>query len=430
MYLKKKKNHLLINDKALFRLISVCLFIYLFSHYDVSATEFTKPLNILQREEDRKDRDDKRNQERWENEQERQAVEDKREESRLKSEVLREQQRGKRDAQREMRDRCERAEDDLKAEMKERQTEREKWEEKFYDLEGKITELESKNSEKQVTINEKLDELKKDSNKTIQEFKDNMAGEIKEIDEEIKKLEQSIAELSDELDKVEETRMTAFYARRKQQNDFYSKCFGQALQQTEKERTMHYQKTATRTLKRKDIGALVSGGKTQTKNVFSARFNSFLNLCLYNEAALLEKDNHKNEYELALKKLLRQEDRAKEKIEGIKEQIKQLSTTSKLDIMNRFKQKMEAEINIFSQSYDTLTANYQRSAQQTIKEIEKIKQNQAYILNNRSQIVQEKTRSRMISSQCQGMDMFNMFSLPNSGNKGLFNSSTSSGTVH
>lgn len=427
MYLKKKKNHLLINDKALFHLISVCLFICLFSHYDVSAQEFTKPLNILQREEDRKDRDDKRNQERWENEQERQAVEDKREESRLKSEVLREQQRGRREAQREMRDRCEQAQDDLQAEMKEKEQEKEKWEEKFYDLEGKVTELESKNSEKQVTINEKLDELKKDSNKIIQEFKDNMAEELKETDDEIKKLEQSIAELSDELNKVEETRMTAFYARRKQQNEFYIKCFGQALQQTEKERTTFYQRKATKTLKRKSIGGLISGGTTQIKNVFDSRFNSFLHLCLNNQAALLEKKDQRDEYDLTLKKLQRQEDRAKEKIKGIRAQIQQLGTTGKAEVVNRFKQKMELELNTFSQSYDALTANYQRSAQQIIREIKKIKQQQADALQSRAQVIPQQTRSILVNNQCQeGMDAFNMFSHPGSSNQGIFNSSSSS----
>ena len=80
-----------------------------------------------------------------------------------------------------------------------------------------------------------------------------------------------------------------------------------------------------------------------------------------------------------------------------------------MEIMTRFKQKMEGELNTFSQSYDALTANHQRSAQQIIKEIEKIKQQQAYTLMNRAQVVPQQTRSVMINNQCQGSSVFNMF---------------------
>lgn len=416
MYLK--------NYKAF--LLPLYFLVFLFSYYGASNGNSSRPLSA---EEKQKIIDDNtRAQEQWEYQQERDKAADEREANRLRSEALREQQRERREQEREMRDRCEKAEDDIQAQMKENKQEKERWEEKFYDLEGKITELEGKNSEKQVEINEKLDELKKDTNKTVQEFKDEMAEELKEVDEEIKELERSIGELHEELRKVEETRMTAFYARRKQQNEFYSKCFGQALEQTEKERSTFYQRRATRTLRRQNIGALVSGGKAQTKNVFSARFNSFLHLCLNNQAALLEKQNQKDEYELTLKKLHSQEEGVKKKIGGIRAQIAQLKTKGKVEVMTRFKQKMEMELNTFNQSYDALTANYQRGAQQTIREIEKIKQQQAYSLMSRAQVVPQKTRSTMINNQCQGLNVFNMFSNP-SGGRGLFNSSTSSGAI-
>jgi hypothetical protein len=406
-------------------LIPLYFFIFLFSYY--SGAHPHDPGE----DTDHYHTDPALERDRFEYQQDRDRAADKREANRLRSEALREQQRERKEQEREMRDRCERAEDDIQAQMKENKQEKEKWEEKFYDLEGKITELESKNSEKQTEINEKLDELKKDINKTVQDFKDDMAEELKEVDEEVKELKRSIGELHEELRKVEETRMTAFYARRKQQNEFYSKCFGKALEQTEKERSAFYQKTATRTLRRKNIGSLISGGKTQTKNVFSARFNSFLHLCLNNQAALLEKQNQKDEYELTLKKLHSQEEGINQKIAGIKAQIAKLNTTGKVEVMTRFKQKMEAELNTFNQSYDALTANHQRGTQQTIREIEKIKQQQAYTLMSRAQIVPQKTRSTMINSQCQGLNVFNMFntlSTP-SGGRGIFNSSTGSGVV-
>ena len=413
-------------------LIPLYLFIFLFSFYSGAhdghkgVPGHTHP--ITPEEIKIRQNEDNRAQEQWDYQQGRDRTADEREANRLKSESLREQARERKEAEREMQDRCERAEEDIQAQMKEKKQEKEKWEEKFYDLEGKITELEGKNSEKQVEINEKLDELKKDANEAVQDFKDDMAGELKDTDEDIKDLEKSIGELTEELRKVEETRMTAFYARRKQQNEFYSKCFGQALEQTEKERSSFYQRTATRTLKRQNIGSLVSGGKTQTKSVFSARFNSFLHLCLNNQAALLEKQNQKDEYELALKKLQSQEENIDIKINGIRAQIENLKTSGKVEIMTRFKQKMEGKLNTFSQSYDALTANHQRSAQQIIKEIEKIKQQQAYTLMNRAQVVPQQTRSVMINNQCQGSSVFNMFSSP-SGNRGIFNSSTGSGSI-
>ena len=249
-------------------LIPLYLFIFLFSFYSGAddghkgASGHTHSSRPLTDEEKKQIEIDNRiKQEQWDYQQGRDRTADEREDNRLKSESLREQARERKEAEREMQDRCERAEEDIQAQMKEKKQEKEKWEEKFYDLEGKITELEGKNSEKQVEINEKLDELKKDTNEAVQDFKDDMAGELKDIDEDIKDLEKSIGELTEELRKVEETRMTAFYARRKQQNEFYSKCFGQALEQTEKERSAFYQRTATRTLKRQNIGSLVSGGK-------------------------------------------------------------------------------------------------------------------------------------------------------------------------
>ncbi len=415
-------------------LIPLYFFIFSFSYYSEAHSGHTS-VEV----DGHKHSTDGRTKEYWDNQQklenqqfeyqkDKDAAAAEREANRIRSEALREQQRERREREREQRDRCDQAADDVQAQMKENKQEKEKWEQKFYDLEGKITELEGKNSEKQEEITEKLDELKKGANETMQEFKDDMAEELKDIDEEVKELEQSIGELHDELRKVEETRMTAFYARRKQQNEFYSKCFGQALEQTEKERSAFYQKTATRTLRRKNMGSLISGGKTQTKSVFSSRFNSFLHLCLNNQAALLEKQNQKDEYELTLKKLHSQEQSIDQKIKGIKAQIAQLKTNGKVEVMTRFKQKMEAELNTFNQSYDALTSSYQRGTQQIIREIEKIKQQQAYTLMSRAQVVPQKTRSAMINNQCQGLSVFNMFSAPG-GSRGILGSSTGSGSV-
>ena len=354
------------------------------------------------------------------------------ENNQMRVEQRKEAERNKKEAMRERQEKCDDAYKDMQAEKKEKKEETKNLVEQFYDLEEKVTELESKNSEKQAEINKELDDLKKESNNTVQEFKDDMGKELKGIDEEIQKMEEAIAQLHEELAKVEETRMTVFYAQRKQQNNFYSKCFGQALEQTEKERSVYYQKSSRKTLRRKSMGSLFSGGKKQTKNVFSSRFNSFLHLCLNNQAALLTKQNHKNEYTITMKKLHRQEERMKEKMKGIKAQIQNMKTTGKTEVVVKFKQKMEAELNSFSQSYDSLTSNYKQTSQQTIKEIEKIKTQQSHVLMRRAQAVPEKTRSVLITEQCHEQkgiaDVFNMFDLQNTGDP--LNFSSSSGSVY
>ena len=345
-------------------------------------------------------------------EKQRQATElqrDERERLREARDQAKEAREKTEEAREKAQEKCDEAHEKAQEEMEAKKEEKEKWEEKFYDLEEKITDLEKENSEQQVEINEKIDEFKTETHETLQEFKDDMGEELKTIDESVKQLQESMAELNDELDKVEETRLTAFYARRKQQNEFYSTCFAKALEQTEKERSQFFSRSRRGTLKRKSVGQLMEGGKTQTKNAFSNRFNSFLQLCLNNQAALLRKQNEKDEYLLTLEKLNRQEDRAKKKIEGIKAQIQNMKTDGKVTVMNQFKEKMEAQVNRFSQSYDSLTANHQRTSQQIIKQIEKIKKQQAYTLSNRAQAVPQKTRSVLMTQQCDKMNTFNLF---------------------
>ena len=324
----------------------------------------------------------------------------------------RERQRQVTEAREKAQDKCDEVHEKVQEEMEAKKEEKEKWEEKFHDLEEKITDLEKENSDKQVEINEKIDELKTETNETLQEFKDDMAEELKSVDEDIKQLQESMAELNDELYKIEETRLTAFYARRKQQNEFYSTCFTKAMEQTEKERSQFFQRSRRGTLKRKNIGQLMEGGKKQTKNAFSNRFNSFLQLCLNNQAALLKKQNEKNEYLLTLEKLDRQEDMAKAKIKGIKTQIQNMKTTGKVEVMNRFKEKMQNQVNLFSQSYDSLTANHKKSSQQITQQIEKIKQQQAYALSNRAQAIPQETRSALMAHKCEQMNVFNLFPNP------------------
>ena len=433
MHSLKNKSLLKNNTSSFFRV--TLFFVFLFIH-PFAPSSSTERLPTPE-EENRAEKRLKIEEEQWEHQQEqdelrrereleREEREDKRREARSRRELELEARREAKEKRREMREQCEKAQDDIKEDMENKKDEREDLEQEFYDLEGKISDLEKQNSEEENTINEKLDELKKESQETVQNLKDEMQDEIyKKIEKEMQQLEKERSQLHKDIEKIKETRLTAFYARRKQQNEFYSRCFGQALEQTEKERSTFYQRRATGTLKRKNIGALISGGKSQTKHSFSSRFNSFLNLCLNNQAALLEKQNHKDEYELTLIKLQRQESAMKKQSETMRSQIKNLSTTGKTEIMGNFKQKMEAELNTFNQSYDSLTKSYQKNSSQIINEIKKIKQQQAHILMKRAQAVPQETRSTLVNNQCQMADMFNMFSSSSKG--GILGSSTSSG---
>ncbi len=322
----------------------------------------------------------------------------------------REQARTANQKERQRQERCDKVAREAKTALQKQKDETQKWEEKFFDMEEKITDLEKKHSENKMTLNEKLEELKTNSNKTVQDLKTEMGDELKELEEQIGEVEESIAQLFEALETVEEGRLDTHFARRKQQNEFYSRCFGQALEQTEKERTLYYQRKTAGSLRKKSLGQLISGGKGQVKSQFSERFNSFLNLCLNNQAALLEKKNQRDEYKLMLEKLNKKEERAKAQIAGSKSKITNLKTKSKMEVMNKFKEKMTAELNSFSQSYDSLTKNFQESSKQTIAEIEKIKKRQAYILMNRSQATSQDTRSLLLNGNCQeGLDAFNLF---------------------
>ena len=362
----------------------------------------------------------------FEYQKERDSLTDERRTEEREMEALRREARGKQEAQREaarlqkeaMRERerkCEQAERDMKTDMKEQNRKQKDSEQEFFDLEEKIADLEKTASEKKTEISTELDTLKTESNQTIQDFKDDMGDELKGVDDEIKNLKENIAQLYETLAQVAEGRLDAFFARRKQQNEFYSKCFGQALQQTEQQRGQFYQRKAKGTLKRKSMGDLISGGKTKVKGEFSQKFNNLLNLCLHNQAALLEKENQKNEYKLMLEKLRRKEEQAKQQIAGLKAQIQQMKTQGKVEVMTKFKEKMEAEVQNFEASYNNLTTNFKEQSQQVIKEVKKIKEQQAYVLMNRSQITSQGTRTIMAQNGCGGMDNFNLFPTNNPG---------------
>ena len=365
---------------------------------------------------------ERRAEQRFKNEQEdRQGrIEDRerealRREARGKQEAQREAARLQREAMRERERKCEQAERDMKTDMEKQNQKQKDSKQKFFDLEEKITDLERTARENKEKISTELDTLKTESSQTIQEFKDDMGDELKEIDDEIKKMEGDMAQLHDALDTVATGRLDAFFARRKQQNEFYSKCFGQALQQTEQQRGDWYKRKATGTLKRKSMEALVSGGKTQTKSQFSQKFNSLLHLCLNNQAALLEKENQKNEYKLMLEKLRRKEEKAKQQIAGLKVQIQQMKTQGKVETMSKFKEKMQAELQNFETSYTNLTTNFKEQSQQVIKEIKKIKEQQASVLMEHSQTTSQDTRTIMAQNGCGGMDNFNLFPTNNPG---------------
>ena len=342
-------------------------------------------------------------------------IENRRQEERTKQEVRREAARQQKENMRERERKCEKAESDMKTEMEKQNREQKDLEQKFFDLEEKITDLEGKASENKVSLNKDMEDLKKNSNENIQSLRDDMGTELKETDEEIKKLENNMAQLQETIDKIADDRLTAFFARRKQQNEFYSKCFGQALQQTEQKRSIWHKRKSTGTLKRKSMKDLISGGKTQTKNQFSIQFERLLHLCLHNQAALLEKQNQENEYKLMLEKLRRQEERAKNQIAGLQAQIQQLKTKGKADIMQKFKGKMEAELQNFQQSYDNLSKNFKEQSQQIIQEIQKVKKQQSMILMQRAQITSQDTRDLMVNNEC-GMDSLNLFPTNNNAN--------------
>ena len=337
-------------------------------------------------------------------------------EERTRQEVQREAARRQRTDMKERERKCEQAERDMKTDMEEQSRKQKDLEQSFFDLEENITDLEKIASESKETVNTELDALKTKSNEAIQNLKDDMGAELKGIDNEIKRMEENIAQLHEVLAKVEEGRLDAFFTRRKQQNEFYSKCFGQALQQTEQKRIQYYQRKTTGNLRKKNIGTLISGGKTKVKSEFSQKFNQLLNLCLNNQAALLEKENHKNEYNLMLEKLRRKEEQAKQKITQLKAQIQNMRTQGKVEVMNKFKEKMQAEIQNFEASYNKFTTNFTAKSQQIIREIEKVKKEQSYVLMNRSQVTSQDTRTLLVSNNCQGgMESFNLFPKNNPG---------------
>ena len=399
--------------KFLVALRALVVLVMAFSAFSV----FSDPISQAEVDEQKRqhtvDRKDRLERER------RQAEQEERDrEAKLKTETA----RARREAIKDKEEKCQKAAEAVEEEIKDKKSEANDYEDKFHEKGQDITELEQKLSEKQVELREKINDLKKDSNENLQELKDDMGEAMKGLEDQVAQLTEKINELNTQLEKIEETRLTAYYARRKQQNEFYSKCFGQALTQAEANRKAFYARKQQRRVRRKSMGQLITGGTQQTKNEFSGKFNSYLHLCLNNEAALLEKQNMKDEYQLHLQKMARQEERAKKQIEGIKVQIQKLQTSDKAEVLNRFKQKMEAQLNNFNQSYDMLSKNYQALSQQTLQEIQKIKKLQAGYLMKRSQAVPQKSRNTLISEQCSQMDTFNLFPNEDS-SSGLFNSS-------
>ncbi len=340
----------------------------------------------------------------------------RKEEARERNNALKEQQRivkeNRREAKenrKELEQKCEQAEQDAKEALEESQDKQADLQEEFYDLEEKVTDLEKQNTEGQERINQALEDLKKASNQNIQNLKDEMGRELKGIEGEIGNLENALSQLYDAVEEAEEQRLTAFYARRKQENELYSACFSTALKQTEDEKLRFYKRKKSGALQKKHIGALVQGGKAQVRGTFSGRFNYFLNLCLNNQAALLKKKNHANEYKLMLEKLKRKEMRIEDKIADVQITINHLKTSGKQEVLKKYKEKMAMDIKNFEQAYSSLTQNHQRNTAQIIQEVGKIKQQQATVLMNRAKAIPQQTRNQLVENQCQGLDMLNMF---------------------
>ena len=346
---------------------------------------------------------------------------DKKDAEQEKRDAKAEEDRLTREQLKDLQEQCRQADRDVVEALKDKQGEAREWEDKFHDSGRDITELEEKLSEQQVEIRNTLDKLKQESNNNVQELKDDMGRELKGIDAQVARVSEKIAELNRELEKVEDSRLDAYYARRKLQNGFYSQCFGEALSKAEKDRKVFYDKKRSRRAKRNSMGALMTGGKQQNKTVFSGQFNSYLHLCMNHQQALLAKQNMKNDYQLQMEKLKRAEERTQAQIGELRQQIQKLNTHDKAEVVARFKQKMEIALNNFNQTYEKITTNYQTSSQNAIQQIDKIKKIQASHLMKRAEAVPQKSRSMAISQQCQGQDMFNMF--PKSENRGLFNSS-------
>ena len=357
--------------------------------------------------------------ERYREERDRQEAQDDERKRKEANNALREQRREAKENKKDREQKCEQAEQDAKEALEKSQDKQTDLQEEFYDLEEKITDLEKQNTEGQEKINQALEDLKKTSNQNIQSLKDEMGRELQGVEGQIGKLEEALDQLYSAVEEAEEQRLTAFYARRKQENELYSACFSTALEKTEKEKLRFYQRKKSGALQKKHIGALAEGGKAQVRGTFSGRFNYFLNLCLNNQAALLQKKNQANEYKLMLEKLKRKEMRIEDKILNVKAKINNLKTQGKSEVLKKYKEKMAMDIKNFEQAYSSLTQNHQRNTAQIIQEIGKTKQQQATVLMNRAKAIPQQTKNQLMENQCQGLEMLNMFpttpSAPGSG---------------
>ena len=298
-------------------------------------------------------------------------------------EDAREEDRRAREDARDREERCEKVRDEYQEEISDRDEKIEDWETKFYEEQDKIKELENKIAEHGMKAKSDIEELKQSSNKNIQDGKDNMGREFERLDGKIQKLEAGIDELTQALEKVEDQRLNAFYARRKQQNDFYSKCFGEAVAKTEQKRQAHFKKIAQGRLSRRSFGDLMFGGKKRTRGQFDRQFDVYLNLCLNNQAALRQKKNMKDQYELMERQLAIQEQRVQKRIDDLKKEIKELDTSGRVDILNRFKEKMQNQLNTFNETYDSHAHTQKVQTNIVIQQIQAKKQKQAYYLKNR-----------------------------------------------
>ena len=323
----------------------------------------------------------------------------------------------KEEAIKEREEKCEQAYEDVEKSLEDQKEEKQKWEDKFYDFESDITDLEKKHSEEQLKTTELLEKLKKDSAQNMQDLKDKKDKELKGIDRhtanQIQSLEKALDSLNDALAKLEETRMTVFFNRRKQQNNNYSACFGQALQQTEAERSKFYAKKQRGTLRHKNLKSFVSGNKSKTKSTYNSRFQQLLNLCLNNEAAQLKKENEKKEYELTVTKLNMQEERVQKQMAKTKKKMKTLGEQSKhekVDVLNQIKEKMQANLETFEESYDSITKKGKKRSEQILAEINKLKSRQSEMLVKRNQVVPQNKRAALVLKECQQTQQaFNLY---------------------
>ena len=283
------------------------------------------------------------------------------------------------------------------------------YEDNFYREEQEIQRKKNEISEDEIKLNTVQDKLRRGTNKAKQTLQDEMKRELEGLEQQIKKIETGIDEILMKLNKLKTAEMDLFNKKLDVQNEAYITCYDQAQKQTQKLIEEYQKSSDSGQLQRQSMSKLFEGDEQNTARMFNARFEQALNRCLNTGAGKRMRQMQTRLLQTEQEKINLSRKTFEDRITKLRQEIKQLNTNKRVEVLERYKQQMETALEEFNIAYQKFFDDAQKRKLQVLKKIDTIKQRQARLLSRREQEMNMDARTRQKLEECKKEQYFNLF---------------------